>query len=294
MGVTTVGGASAANGASQGGASASGGCSVAAGGRERTSWWQEALAPPLLAWQFLTAVPLPLPLHLPAEGRHLGRSLGFFPVVGAALGIALAGLDGLLRTVLPASVATVLLLVAATLLTGGLHLDGLMDTCDGVFGGRTVGRRLEIMRDSRVGSFGALAGALQLLLKFATLAALPTGARGAVLVAVLGAARWAMAIAIWTFPSARLEGLGTAYKADVGPPIVAGATVLTLAGMWLALGPLGLSLLPLAAAVTLATGSYFSRRLGGLTGDTYGALGEIVEATLLVVLVAWFGRPAGG
>lgn len=257
----------------------------------RRPWWHEALAPPVLAWQFLTAVPLPLTVA--AESRHLGRSVGFFPVVGAILGLALAGLDGLLRAVLPASVATVLLLVAATLLTGGLHLDGLMDTCDGVFGGRTAARRLEIMRDSRVGSFGALAGALQLLLKFATLTALPAGARAPVLVAVLIAARWAMAVAMWGFPSARLEGLGTAYKARVSLPIVGVATALALAGMWLALGLLGLPLLLLAAAATLAIGSFISRRLRGLTGDSYGALGDIVESTLLVSLVAWFGRPPG-
>lgn len=255
-------------------------------------WWREALTPPALAFQFLTAVPLPL--AVPAQSHHLGRALALFPLVGAALGLALAGLDRMLRLALPISVATVLLLLAITLLTGGLHLDGLMDTCDGLFGGRTAERRLEIMRDSRVGSFGVLGGALQLLLKYVTLVALPAEMRGPSLVGALLAARWAMAGAIWGFPYARPRGLGASFKAGVSLPGVAGATILALAGMWLALGWLGLALLVLAAGVTLAAGLFITRRLGGLTGDGYGAIGEIVESALLIALVALLGKGPRG
>jgi adenosylcobinamide-GDP ribazoletransferase len=242
------------------------------------------LAPPILALQFLTAVPVPI--VVPAEPKQLGWSLAFFPAVGALLGLALAALDwGLLR-VLPLPVATALLLVAATLITGALHLDGLMDTCDGVLGGRTRERRLEIMRDSRVGAFGALAGALQVLLKYAALVSLPAGARGPALVLSFSAGRWAMAAATWAFPYARPEGLGTSFKAGVSAPPVLVATVCVAGVAWVTWGAAGMALLGGVAVIALLGATYLSGRLGGLTGDCYGALNEVVESVALVGLVA--------
>ncbi|HEU5315792.1 MAG TPA: adenosylcobinamide-GDP ribazoletransferase [Chloroflexota bacterium] len=241
-------------------------------------------APPILALQLLTAVPVPV--SVPAEAAQLGWSLAFFPAVGALLGLALAGLDRVLLGLLPPAVAAALLLAAGALLTGALHLDGLMDTCDGVFGGRTRERRLEIMRDSRVGSFGALAGALQLLVKYAALVSLPVGMRGAALVLSLTLGRWAMAGATWGFPPARPDGLGAAFRAGASAPPVVVATASAAAVAWLAAGGAGLALLGGAAALALAGAAFLSRRLGGLTGDCYGALNEVVESGTLVALVA--------
>jgi adenosylcobinamide-GDP ribazoletransferase len=249
------------------------------------------VAPPVLAVQLLTAVPLPV--AVPAEARHLGRALALFPLVGLVLGLGLAALDRLLLAAFPLGLATVLLLVAATLLTGGLHLDGLMDACDGLFGGRTAERRLEIMRDSRVGSYGVLGGVLQLLLKLAALAALPVDARGAALVTSLVAGRWAMAGVAGLFPPARREGLGAAFKEGASLSLVAVATGLALLVAWLALGAAGLALLGLAAVVALLAGRSMTAKLGGLTGDCYGAVDEVVEATVLIALVAWLRRASG-
>ena len=256
----------------------------------------EWIAPPVLALQFLTAVPVPL--TVPAAPMHLGRSLAFFPVVGVLLGLALAALDRALLLVLPVPVATALLLTAATALTGALHLDGLMDTCDGVFGGRTPERRLEIMRDSRVGSYGALAGTLQLLLKYAALVSLPIEWRWIGLVLALTCGRWTMAAATWVFPYARAEGLGTAFKAGVTRPAIGAAAVLALAIAWVASHGLGVGLLVGATSVAWLVARYLCGKLGGLTGDCYGALNEVVESTVLVGLVAmlalgapWLGRP---
>ena len=241
------------------------------------------LAPPVLAIQFLTAVPLPV--AVPAGPKELGRSLVFFPVVGALLGLALAALDGLLLNVLPAALTTALVLLAGTLLTGGLHLDGLMDTCDGVFGGRTRERRLEIMRDSRVGSYGVLAGVLQLLLKYAALVSLPAELRGAALVAALTCGRWAMVGVMWGFPYARAEGLGRAFKDGIQLWHVALAAVLAGALSWMALGVWGLGLFGPTAVLSAAGGWWLVRCLGGLTGDCYGALNELAESAVLVALV---------
>ena len=244
---------------------------------------RELLAPPVLAVQLLTAVPLSI--AVPAGPRQLGRSLIFFPVVGALLGLALAALDAALLRGLPVGVTSALVLVAAALLTGGLHLDGLMDTCDGLFGGRTRERRLEIMRDSRVGSYGALAGALQLLLKYAALAALPGGWRGVALVVALTCGRWAMVVAIGRFPYARAEGLGRAFKDGLRVTDVALATVLAAAVCWAALETLGAALLAGTLLLSLVGGWWLTRALGGLTGDCYGAVSEVVEVGVLLALV---------
>jgi adenosylcobinamide-GDP ribazoletransferase len=255
--------------------------------------WRAALAPPVLAFQFLTAVPLPL--GVPATPADLGRALSFFPLVGAALGLVLAGTDAALRLALPAAVVSVLVVTAGALLTGGLHLDGLMDSADGVFGGRTPVRRLEIMRDSRVGSFGVLAGAFQVLLKVTTLAALGVEVRGQALIAALVAGRLAMVLAVWFFPYARPDGLGAGFKAGVRPAGVAAAVVVAAVACGLALGLAGLLLLAATGAVVALTGRWLAARLGGgLTGDTYGALSEVAEVAVLLGALAWFGRPGGG
>jgi adenosylcobinamide-GDP ribazoletransferase len=195
-----------------------------------------------------------------------------------------------LAAVLPLAVTSVLLLVAGTLLTGGLHLDGLMDTCDGLFGGRTRARRLEIMRDSRVGSYGALAGALQLLLKYATLVSRPPDLRGAALVVTLTCGRWSMVPAMWGSPYARPEGLGRAYKDGLRPSDVVVATLLAAAVCWIALELRGAIVLGVALALSLAGAWWLARCLGGLTGDCYGALNEVVEVSGLVLLVALVGQ----
>jgi len=243
---------------------------------------RELLAPPILAAQFLTAVPLPL--AVPAGPRQLGRSVIFFPLVGALLGLALAGLDTALRLTLPVGVTSALVLVAGTLLTGGLHLDGLMDTCDGVFGGRTKERRLEIMRDSRVGAYGAMAGALQLLVKYTALVALPADVRGTALVAALTCGRWGMAVAMRAFPYARPEGLGRAFRDGVRWSDVGLATLLAAGMCWAALDVRSALLLTVALVLALAGGWWLAQRLGGLTGDCYGAVNEVVESVVLLVL----------
>src|SRR5512137_1301144 len=161
--------------------------------------------PMLVALQFLTVAPLPARLFTPLE---MGRAVGYFPMVGALLGCVLALLDRGLNAVWPASVASALVLAAWVGLTGALHLDGFLDTCDGLLGGHSPEERLRIMRDERVGAFAVTGGVLLLLVKYAALAALPGRAPALILAPTLG--RWGMALAIAAFPYARPEGLGRA------------------------------------------------------------------------------------
>jgi len=247
------------------------------------AWWTPAAA----AVAFLSV--LPVPRHA-AGPRQVGAAMGLLPAVGAALGAAI-GLVGLLleRWLPPPAVAASLVALGA-LLTGALHLDGLMDTADGAFGGRDRGERLAIMRDSRVGAFGVVAGGLALLLPFAALAELSGSRRLLALALAWGLGRWAMVVAIHIFPPARADGLGAAARAAAGRLPFAVATATAIGGA-LAFGSSGVAAFALATGTALGGGRLLVRRLGGLTGDTYGAIAVVAETAVLYLAVGL--HPAG-
>ncbi len=236
----------------------------------------------LTALGFLTALPVPRRMVTPAT---LGRSLIFFPFVGLLVGFLLYGLDLLLAWVLPNGVRVALLLVALIALTRGLHLDGLMDCCDGLFGGFTPERRLEIMRDSRVGAFGVLGATAFLLLRYSGIVALDGGWRlvGLVLPPLLG--RWAMTAAIIAYPYGRAEGMGADFKRAAGwwqAGLATLAAAVLGAALWWPWG--AAALLPTALVLVLAA-RFILGRLGGMTGDCYGAINELVEVVLLLIII---------
>ena len=171
------------------------------------------------------------------------------------------------------------------LLTGGLHLDGLMDSCDGLFGGRTPERRLEIMRDSRVGSFGVLGGVCALLLKFAFFASLEQHALLVALLVVLPSARWAMLLALSIFPPARRSGLGVTYQQTITLQRLALGASIALFVALVAAHLAGALVWGTATLTAIALGSWITRRIGGLTGDTCGAIAEITEVVMLLLLL---------
>jgi len=231
--------------------------------------------------RFLTRLPLPGPRAM----RNPGEALAAFPLVGLVLGLLLALLDlALSLTRLPLFTRDALIVVALVLLTGGLHLDGLMDSCDGLFGGRSPEQRLLIMRDSRAGSFGVLGAACALLLKLALLVALPGHDRGAALVIAPALGRWSLVLAAALFPPARPEGLGALFRAGVTLPRLAVAAGLSLLIAGAAGGLAGLLAFVVAGAATWLLGRYISSKIAGLTGDTYGAICELTEVAALFVL----------
>jgi len=235
-----------------------------------------------LAWRLLTAIPLPLvPDNI---DRPAGRAAGYYPLVGLGLGLLLAGFGQLFYWGLPAGVAGSLLLALWVGLTGMLHLDGFMDSCDGLLPPRDPARRLEIMKDSRVGAFGVVGVILLLLLKFNGLAALPSGTRGVALVAVPVLARWSMTWLMARYPPARSEGLGVFFKAGLGRGQVALALGVA-AGVALGLlGGGGLVLLAVTWLIATLVARLAVARVGGLTGDIYGATCELAEALLLLAI----------
>ena len=246
----------------------------------------------VVAYQFLTVAPLSL--RTSATEAEIAHSMAYFPLVGATLGLVAAGLDWAFGLALGGPARVALVVVALVFLTRGLHFDGLMDSVDGLFGGWTLERRLEIMRDSRVGSFGVLAAGSDLLLRFAALLTIPASLRLAALVSALALGRWSLVYATAAFPYARATGLGAAYKARLGRLEVTLATLFAIAAVAAALAAAGglsmpipsaarlVGLLALAWVVAAGFGRYVVARIPGQTGDTYGATNELVEVAVLL------------
>lgn len=235
----------------------------------------------LAAIGFLTRLPVPVQVFDDADAQ--ARSLAWYPVVGLLIGALLAVLAWALRDV-PPLLAAALVVVAWVALTGALHLDGLADSADAWVGGLgDRARTLEIMKDPRSGPAGVVAIGLLLLLKFAALASLPRGAWIALpLVAML--ARAALTAAFLTTPYVRSGGLGSRLaaaprRACVVALLLAAAFCLLLPG-WRAMFGAAMAVL-----VFLLWRHACLQRLGGMTGDTCGALTEWVEAVVLIICV---------
>jgi adenosylcobinamide-GDP ribazoletransferase len=239
------------------------------------------------AWQalgalgFLSVVPLPRRAH----GLPTAITLACFAPAGLLLGGAAAGIEVALAPVLPVGARSAVVLAVLVALSGAMHLDGLMDSADGLFGGRDPERRLEIMRDSRVGGYGVAAAAVVVLVQFAALSEITAQRALAVLVAV-GLSRAASAFALGVARPARAEGLGSAFS--VGGRAAAGSVALSLAVAAAVLlgGWRGAAAAVLAVLVALGVVAVFARRAGGMTGDGFGAVVELSLAGALLCLAA--------
>lgn len=236
----------------------------------------------LVACRYLTAVPMPAA----AAGGDLGRAAAWFPVVGLALGALLAGAALAAAALVPAPVGAVVVVGAWAALTGGLHLDGLADTADGLGGGFGREAALAIMRDARIGAYGVTAVVLVVALKLAALASLSPPLAGRGLLAVSALARLGPVLLARLVPPARAEGAGRAFAGSVTARALALGSLVAGAAAVGSLGPWGLLLLGLTGAGAAGFGAYLRRRLGGHTGDCLGALVEATEAGLLAVLAA--------
>ncbi|MGH7279074.1 MAG: adenosylcobinamide-GDP ribazoletransferase [Candidatus Rokuibacteriota bacterium] len=234
------------------------------------------------AARYLTIVPLPGPAA--ASLTSLGGTAAWFPVVGLALGAALLVVERVTGKVFPSLLAALLTVAAWKLLTGGLHLDGLADCLDGLVG-RDADHRLAIMRDSRIGAFGAIGLIIFLLLEIVAVAELPPPVRSQALLAAPVVGRVAPVLLAWIFPSARPEGQGAAFARGLSRVGVSVAVAIALAVALFALGLLGPIFLAAALAVALVFGGFLVRRLGGITGDVLGASIEVTTTLAYVGLV---------
>jgi len=242
------------------------------------------LAHLILAIRFLTVVPVP-GREASGDGAF-GRAAWWFPPVGLALGALLVGADRACSLALPPLLAGVLLLALWKVLTGGIHLDGLADALDGL-AGTDADDRVAIMRDSRLGVFGAAGLVLHLLISAGAIDALSSPGRAAVLLIAPGIGRLAPLLIAPLFPAATPgQGAGASFQAGVSrwaaPAYL--ACLWALAG-WL-LGPWSALLLSLSLGAVLLWAVFFTSRLGGLTGDVLGSSVEIAELATLVAAAA--------
>jgi len=236
----------------------------------------------LIGLQFLTR--LKLEKQTVWTAQDFGRSVKFFPLVGLVVGLVWAVVYYVGRHFLPSYVLAAVLVVSHLVITGGLHVDGFMDTADGIFSGRSRERMLEIMKDSRVGANGVMAFGVLLLLKWSLLLDMPGWHLPEALVIAPMVGRMAMVIGIIKFPYARPEGIGKAFAehAEKRSLYIATAyTAITVAAVGLTAVYAALA----AVAVAWAFARYITRLLGGLTGDVYGAITELAELCVLFMFV---------
>jgi adenosylcobinamide-GDP ribazoletransferase len=233
------------------------------------------------AMAFLTVIPVGT-AEDPSRER-LGRA--YFPAVGALLGLV----SGVCFALVAAVTTSLLAAVAATsvlaVLTGALHLDGVADAADGLFGGSDIARRLEVMRDPRVGSFGLVAVVLVLVGDVAALASM-SPPRAIVALVIAGAiSRWALLLVIATLPYVRQAGLGLAAGGSRRPfDLVLGSAIAAIVCLldWrrAVAGAL------VAVLIALGVRAIARWRIGGATGDVYGATAELTQLGALIVFAA--------
>lgn len=234
----------------------------------------------LIALTFLTRIPLPGPQDVTSD--EFTRSYRCYPLVGLLIGLILWLLAMLLHPYFPPLVLGALLLAAELMLTGGIHLDGFMDSMDGLLSARSPEKILEIMKDSRVGAHASMALAGLLLLKFSLLASL-SAIQYPILIVMPMLSRWAQLIGIIGFPYARAQGLGKGFHEATRwiPFLLNGGIVFGLSIYLLGIaGPISFIVSVLFVALFAAK---ISALLGGLTGDLYGAIIELSEVVCLFI-----------
>lgn len=245
---------------------------------------KRALDDAAVAWLFLTRVPVPWVISRVDE--RMARAGPWFPLVGALVGLIGAAAFALGAILWGAVVGALVAVAATTLLTGGFHEDGLADTFDGLGGGASREQALSIMRDSRIGTFGALALGLVTALRVAALAALG-GHAVAALVGAHALGRYSSLPLVRWLPYARSDG-GTAgvLAGGVAPCGLWAATGFALALTAVLWGVAAFAVWAAAAVMTLLWGAWLQRRLGGVTGDGLGATNQCVETVSYLALAA--------
>jgi len=232
------------------------------------------------ALQFLTVCPWPA--RMERSAGEVGRSAIFFPVIGFALGSILLLINWLLQPLASSGLLSAILVAVSVLATRGFHLDGLADTFDGLGAGGDRRRILEIMDDSHTGVFGVTAIALVLLIKVEALDSLANERWRTLLLAPL-LSRWAMALLAHRSKAAK-EGLGSTFMAHFQAKYFFAATFVTFLLAVTVQPMIGVALMAGVGVLTLGCRLYLHRRLGGVTGDTFGAVGELNESFVMVAM----------
>lgn len=243
-----------------------------------------------IALQFFTR--LPIPRWVGFEQQWLHHASRYFPLVGVVVGAVAAAVYAAAAQLWPAPVAVLLSTAASIYLTGAFHEDGFADMCDGFGGGMTRERVMEIMKDSRIGTYGAVGAGLLIALKCTLLAQLPLAGAVAALMVAHPLSRLAASALIWKLQYARDEGKAKPLAQDMSGAEFAIASVCALLPL-VVVGAIGtLPWLRLAACVAAAAlaaawlGAKCVRRIGGYTGDCLGAVQQLSEVVIYLCVLA--------
>lgn len=241
----------------------------------------------LTALQFLTI--FPVARHREINAEELGASQGYFPLVGLFIGAILAGVDWLLGLFLPVPVVNAVVIVVLLLITGALHVDGFIDTCDALSSHRGHQEKWRIMSDSHVGAFGVAGAFCLFLLFYVSLGEISGAYKMMALILMPALGRWSMVYAIFTFPYAKPEGLGRYFKEQTSWRRFILATLLAVAavvGLFAVKGwemsLVGLALVLAVWLVATAVALILRGKFAGLTGDSYGAINEVTQVFVLI------------
>ena len=246
--------------------------------------WRAVMA----ATRLLTRIPVPPSVG--TSGDDIRRSVRYFPVVGILVGAVAASSYVIAAQALPATVAALISTVATILATGALHEDGLADTSDGIGGGRERERALEVMRDSRIGTYGVLALMLVVGTKVVSIASLPMGTAITALIAAHIISRASVVVAMFSVHPARNHGLGARFAggANIGSVIVAiFVATAALVAVALLVGWVATTLVAVASVIGhVAIRATYQPKIGGYTGDTLGATQQITEVCIYIAFAA--------
>jgi adenosylcobinamide-GDP ribazoletransferase len=251
--------------------------------------WADELRFALSAWVYFTRVPLPgrLARWVGYEPRYLNGAARYFPLVGALVGALGAAVYLLARLCWPAGVAVLLSMVATVLLTGAFHEDGLADCCDAFGGAYTRDDALRIMKDSRIGAFGAIGLVLVLALKWQTLVALPPARLAWLMIAAHAASR-ANAISLMvSLEYVRSEGRAKPMAQRLSGAAAGFAALFGASWLFWPDWRWGLAAVLLLLVLRAALAAWFKRRLGGYTGDCLGLAQQLSELALYLLALAW-------
>lgn len=237
-----------------------------------------------LALEFLTPLRLrPVQQH---EDRAFADAVAWYPAIGLLIGLGLLALDRGLSELLPAAPTAALLVAALALVSGGLHLDGVADTADGMAVQGDRMRRLEVMRDGTTGPAGVMALVLVLLAGWSALVSLEDPVRSGALVLGPALGRWAVIPVAALFPPARSGGLGQTIHQGIWPLVAPSGTAIAGVAAVAMFGPGGLIVLLTAGAAALVVAASAARLLRGVTGDTFGASIEVAQVAAWLAVIA--------
>lgn len=239
----------------------------------------------IIALQFLTVIRLSRDVQV--TPKDLARSMGYFPMIGLLLGFVLVSLNLLLSSILPSSVVNGILIATLIICTGALHLDGLADTIDGLAGGNTKEEILRIMRDSRTGAIGAVGLIMVLLLKYVSLINIPDDIKNQVLIAMPVISRCSMVQVCFFSDYARSDpGIGSPFAYYLGKREFSLATITAFLLSLILLGVEGIIVITVIGITTWGLFSFYRKKIGGVTGDTFGATNEINEVLVLILTLS--------